>query len=48
MLCDDLLKERIRRNLASFDLCRVDPGVHRVAAVAVASWRKARARAWKG
>jgi 8-oxo-dGTP pyrophosphatase MutT (NUDIX family) len=36
MLCDDLLKERIRRNLASFDLRRAAPGVHRVAAVAVA------------
>jgi len=36
MLCDDQLKERIRRNLALFDLRRVDPGVHRVAAVAVA------------
>jgi len=36
MLCDDALKAQIRRHLGSFELRRADPGVHRVAAVAVA------------
>jgi 8-oxo-dGTP pyrophosphatase MutT (NUDIX family) len=36
MLCDDALKERIRRHLASLRIQRADPGPHRVAAVAVA------------
>jgi len=36
LLCDDALKDRIRRHLASFDLRRADPGPRRSAAVAVA------------
>jgi 8-oxo-dGTP pyrophosphatase MutT (NUDIX family) len=36
MLCDDTLKERIRRHLATLDVRRADPGAHRAAAVAVA------------
>jgi 8-oxo-dGTP pyrophosphatase MutT (NUDIX family) len=36
MLCDDSLKERIRRHLALLDLRRAEPGAHRAAAVAVA------------
>lgn len=36
MLCDDSLKEHIRRNLGTLDLRRADPGTHRIAAVAVA------------
>ena len=36
MLCDDTLKERIQRHLASFEVRRADPGAHRAAAVAVA------------
>jgi 8-oxo-dGTP pyrophosphatase MutT (NUDIX family) len=36
MLCDDTLKERIRRHLATLDVRRADPGTHRAAAVAVA------------
>jgi len=36
MLCDDTLKAQIRRHLGTFELRRADPGVHRVAAVAVA------------
>ena len=36
MLCDDSLKEHIRRHLGSFELHRATPGAHRVAAVAVA------------
>ncbi len=34
--CDDALRERIRRHLASFELHRAIPGAHRIAAVAVA------------
>ena len=36
MLFDDSLRERVRRNLSSFDVHRADPAAHRVAAVAVA------------
>jgi 8-oxo-dGTP pyrophosphatase MutT (NUDIX family) len=36
MLCDDTLKERIQRHLASFEVRRAHPGAHRAAAVAVA------------
>ncbi len=36
MHCDDALRNRIRRNLASFELHRAHPGAHRAAAVAVA------------
>ena len=36
MLCDDALKELIRRHLGSVEPMRADPGTHRVAAVAVA------------
>jgi 8-oxo-dGTP pyrophosphatase MutT (NUDIX family) len=36
MLCDDSLKEQIRRNLGTLDIRRADPGTHRIAAVAVA------------
>jgi len=36
MLCDDTLKAQIRRHLGTFELRRADPGVHRIAAVAVA------------
>jgi len=36
MLCDDSLREHIRRHLATLDLRRADPGTHRIAAVAVA------------
>ena len=36
MIFDASLKEHIRRNLGSFQVLRADPGVHRVAAVAVA------------
>lgn len=36
MLLDDALKDRIRRQLASFDVLGADPGAHRPAAVAVA------------
>jgi 8-oxo-dGTP pyrophosphatase MutT (NUDIX family) len=36
MQYDDALREHIRRNLASFDVRRAEPGAHRVAAVAVA------------
>jgi 8-oxo-dGTP pyrophosphatase MutT (NUDIX family) len=36
MLCDDTLKELIRRHLGTIELIRADPGIHRIAAVAVA------------
>jgi 8-oxo-dGTP pyrophosphatase MutT (NUDIX family) len=36
MLCDEALKARILRHLGSFEVRRADPGVHRIAAVAVA------------
>src|SRR6476469_2555377 len=36
MLCDDALKAQIRRNLDTLEIRRADPGVHRIAAVAVA------------
>lgn len=36
MLCDDALKELIRRNLNSHEIRRADPGTHQRAAVAVA------------
>jgi len=36
MLCDESLKEQIRRNLGRLDIRRADPGTHRIAAVAVA------------
>jgi 8-oxo-dGTP pyrophosphatase MutT (NUDIX family) len=36
MLCDDALKAQIRRNLGTLELRRAGPGVHRIAAVAVA------------
>ena len=36
MLCDDSLREQIRRNLGTLDVRRADPGTHRIAAVAVA------------
>jgi 8-oxo-dGTP pyrophosphatase MutT (NUDIX family) len=36
MLCDDALKEQVRRHLVTLNVRRADPGVHRIAAVAVA------------
>jgi len=36
MLCDDSLREQIRRHLGRLDIRRADPGLHRIAAVAVA------------
>ena len=36
MLCDESLKDCIRRHLAAFEVRRADPGAHRAAAVAVA------------
>ena len=36
MLFDDALQEQVRRHLGTFDVRRAGPGVHRIAAVAVA------------
>jgi 8-oxo-dGTP pyrophosphatase MutT (NUDIX family) len=36
MICDDSLRDDIRRRLGAFELHRASPGAHRLAAVAVA------------